>query len=178
MASPAGFEPATGRLEGGCSGPLSYGDRAQGYSRPILARPTEQILARAGPPRISVLNDNPDFLELMAAILDEDAGYEVGLFDGRNTDIAELSESDPDLVIVDLLLGGASGWEIVTLCRTDARLADVPIVVCSADVTALRDRTEELERVGNVHVLAKPFGVDELTSLVERLVGRAVPASG
>ncbi len=26
MASPAGFEPATGRLEGGCSGPLSYGD--------------------------------------------------------------------------------------------------------------------------------------------------------
>ena len=26
IASPAGFEPATGRLEGGCSGPLSYGD--------------------------------------------------------------------------------------------------------------------------------------------------------
>ena len=28
MASPAGFEPATGRLEGGCSGPLSYGDNS------------------------------------------------------------------------------------------------------------------------------------------------------
>ena len=30
LASPAGFEPATGRLEGGCSGPLSYGDPATG----------------------------------------------------------------------------------------------------------------------------------------------------
>ncbi len=35
MASPAGFEPATGRLEGGCSGPLSYGDvvRCSVYAR-------------------------------------------------------------------------------------------------------------------------------------------------
>src|SRR5882762_5527965 len=29
LASPAGFEPATFRLEGGCSGPLSYGDAAR-----------------------------------------------------------------------------------------------------------------------------------------------------
>ena len=32
MASPAGFEPATGRLEGGCSGPLSYGDAKRARS--------------------------------------------------------------------------------------------------------------------------------------------------
>jgi DNA-binding response OmpR family regulator len=129
-------------------------------------------------PRISVLNDNADFLELMSAILDEDAGYEVQLFTGKETGIEALAESRPDLVIVDLLLGGASGWEIVTLCRADERLAAVPIIVCSADVTALRDRGEELGRIGNVHMLAKPFGVEELTALVESLVGRAVPASG
>jgi DNA-binding response OmpR family regulator len=80
--------------------------------------------------------------------------------------------------VVDLLLGGASGWEIVTLARADERLARVPIIVCSADVTALRERAEDLERVGNVHVLAKPFAIDEITDLVESLVGRAVPASG
>ena len=129
-------------------------------------------------PRISVLNDNPDFLELMSDILDEDAGYEVRLFNGRETGIGELSASDPDLIIVDLLLGGASGWEIVTLCRSDAHLSEIPIIVCSADVTALRDRAEELGRIGNVHVLPKPFGIDEMTGLVERLIGRAVPASG
>ncbi len=129
-------------------------------------------------PRISVLNDNPDFLELMSAILDEDAGYEVQLFNGKETGIEELAASDPHLIIVDLLLGGASGWEIVTLSRAHQTLADVPIIVCSADVAALRDRADELESIGKVHVLTKPFGIDEIAELVERLIGRAVPASG
>ncbi len=129
-------------------------------------------------PRISVVNDNAEFLDLMAAILDEDAGYDVSLFKGEVVEISELAASDPDLIIVDLLLGGASGWEIVTLARSDERLATVPIIVCSADVTALRDRESDLERIGNVRVLAKPFAIDEITELVERLIGRAVPASG
>jgi len=129
-------------------------------------------------PRISVLNDNADFLELMSAILDEDAGYDVRLFNGQQIGIDQLADSDPNLIVVDLLLGGASGWEVVTLSRADERLADVPIIVCSADIAALRDRAEELQQIGNVHVLAKPFGIDEITGLVERLIGRAVPASG
>jgi DNA-binding response OmpR family regulator len=129
-------------------------------------------------PRISVVNDNAEFLDLMAAILDEDAGYDVSLFKGEFVEISELAASDPDLIIVDLLLGGASGWEIVTLARSDGRLAHVPIIVCSADVTALRDRESDLERIGNVRVLAKPFAIDEITELVERLIGRALPTSG
>jgi len=131
----------------------------------------------SGRPRITVLNDNPEFLELMSAILDEDAGYDVTTFSEATTSVDDLVESRPDLVIVDLLLAGASGWEIIALSRADDRLKDVPIIVCSADVASLRDRADELERVGNVHVLAKPFGIDELTELVERLIGRAVAAS-
>jgi DNA-binding response OmpR family regulator len=129
-------------------------------------------------PRISVLNDNPEFLELMAAILDEDAGYEVTLFAEAATTVDQLAASTPDLVIVDLLLGGASGWDTIVLSRADERLADVPIIVCSADVSALRDREADLERIGNIHVLPKPFGIDDLTELVERLIGRAIPATG
>ena len=129
-------------------------------------------------PRISVVNDNPDFLELMSAILDEDAGYDVTLFDGETTSIAELVASDPELVIVDLVLGGASGWEIVTLTRAEPKLAGLPIIVCSADVTALRERSGELERIGNVHILEKPFSLDQITDVVERLIGRGAPVAG
>ena len=129
-------------------------------------------------PRISVVNDNPEFLELMAAILAEDAGYEVTLFDGEQTSIDELAGSRPDLLIVDLLLGGASGWEIVALARADGRLTGVPVLICSADVTALRERADELERVGNVHVLRKPFGVDELTDTVSGLLDRKAASTG
>jgi len=133
-------------------------------------------MANAMRPRISVINDNPQFLELMSAILDEDAGYEVTLFNGEATTVAELAASAPDLIVVDLLLGGASGWEIVALSRADGRLARVPIIICSADVLALRDRESELKQIGGLHVLAKPFGIDEITGLVERLIG--APVSG
>jgi CheY-like chemotaxis protein len=128
-------------------------------------------------PRITVLNDNPEFLELMSAILDEDAGYEVALYNGQEVGLDQIVASDPDLIIVDLLLGGASGWEIVTLARADERLAQIPIIVCSADVAALRERAGDLETIGNVHILAKPFSIDDITELVENLIGRAVPAS-
>jgi DNA-binding response OmpR family regulator len=129
-------------------------------------------------PRISVVNDNPEFLDLMSAILDEDAGYDVTLFDGEETSIDEIAASDPDLLIVDLVLGGASGWEIVALSRADERLAGRPILVCSADITNLREKAEELQRIGDVHVLEKPFSVDEITAVVARLVGSAEPVSG
>ena len=129
-------------------------------------------------PRISVVNDNPEFLELMSAILADDAGYDVSLFDGERTTIDEIAAVRPHLLIVDLLLGGASGWEIVALARADARTADVPILVCSADVISLRDRAEELERVGNVHILRKPFGVDELTDTVAGLLDREPASTG
>jgi DNA-binding response OmpR family regulator len=133
-------------------------------------------MPHASQPRIAVINDNPEFLDLMSAILDEDAGYDVTLFDGASTALDEIAASEPDLIIVDLLLGGASGWELVTLARADARLSDVPVIICSADVVTLRDRAAELEQIGNVHVLAKPFGIDEMTGLVERLIG--APVSG
>ena len=129
-------------------------------------------------PRISVVNDNPDFLELMSAILDEDAGYEVTLFDGEETSIDELAASDPDLLIIDLVMGGASGWEIVALSRADQRLADRPILVCSADIASLREKAEELARIGDVHVLEKPFSVDAITEVVAGLVGRAHSMTG
>ena len=123
-------------------------------------------------PRISVVNDNADFLELMAAILSDESGYDVSIFSGSDGfALAELRSSDPDLLIIDLLLGGASGWEIVTLSRADEALASVPIIVCSADVAQLRDRAEELASIGNVHILSKPFGIDDLLALVDEVLG-------
>ena len=139
---------------------------------------TEPRAAKPARPRISVVNDNPEFLELMSAILAEDAGYDVTLFNGEETSMDEIAASEPHLLIIDLLLGGASGWEIVALARADERLASVPVLICSADVTALRERADELERIADLHVLRKPFGVDELTDTVAGLLDREPASTG
>jgi CheY-like chemotaxis protein len=121
-------------------------------------------------PRISVINDNPEFLELMGDILGDDSGFQVTLHDGEDTKLEDVRTATPDLIIVDLLLGGASGWEFVTMARADPELADTPIVICTADVAQLRRRADELASVSNVHVLQKPFGIDDLLATVGSLV--------
>jgi DNA-binding response OmpR family regulator len=148
---------------------------SSGYTR---AFPAPERTMAAPRHRISVVNDNPEFLELMTDILDGDGGYEVMTFEDPTTSVDDLAASNPDVVIVDLLLGGASGWEIVALSRADDRLATVPIILCSADVAGLRDRADDFERIGDIHVLPKPFGIDELMQLVERVLQRPAAASG
>ena len=127
-------------------------------------------------PRISIVNDNPEFLEVMSAILADDAGYEVTLHHGEDTSVADLRKARPALIIVDLLLGAASGWEIAALVRAEPKLKDVPMIICSADIRQLEEKAAELERIGNMHLLRKPFGIDDVTELVERLVGAGHPA--
>ena len=124
------------------------------------------------------VNDNPEFLELMSAILDEEAGYDVTLFDGEEMSIEELAASDPDLLIVDLLMGGASGWEIVTLSRADARLSDRPILVCSADIASLREKAEELQRIGNVHILRSPSASTRSPTSSHACIGQRSSVTG
>lgn len=95
---------------------------------------------------------------------------------GEDVTIDAIAETEPDLVIVDLVLGNASvltdGWAVVVGSRAHPSLRNVPIVVCSADVVFLRDRAAEIAALADVHPLAKPFSVADLQELIDRLLGR------
>jgi DNA-binding NtrC family response regulator len=129
--------------------------------------------------RITVVDDNPEFLETMFSILDGLEGHDVAGFDGNQTSIEQLVASDPELLIVDLRMAGDDmrGWDILMLARAEESLRRVPLIVCSGDITTLRARADEFARLGNVHTLEKPFGLDDVTSLVERVLGEQPPAS-
>ena len=85
--------------------------------------------------RITVVNDRPDFLDVMREIL-EPEDHAVTTLNGDGIDIAELAETRPDLLIVDLRLdphrSRLNGSEIVVLARADHRLEEVPIILCSS----------------------------------------------
>ena len=123
--------------------------------------------------RITVINDYPDFLEMMYAILDGELGHDVAGFDGDEISLEDIVASDPELVIVDLRLGGREmkGWDILLMCRGDDRLRRLPVIVCSADVPTMRERAEEFARM-DVFTLEKPFGLES----VEEVVNRALRA--
>ena len=123
--------------------------------------------------RVTVINDSSDFVALMAEAL-RDHECEVTGFAAVQVEFDEVVESRPDLLVVDLILGSPEqqmgGWELILLARSHRDLKHVPIILCSADLQTLRDRKEELAGMAGVHVLEKPFDLDDLDRLVERLL--------
>jgi DNA-binding NtrC family response regulator len=124
--------------------------------------------------RITVVDDFPDFVEMMTCILDETAGHEVTGFDASGATIDQLAETRPDLLIVDLATADVVfGIDAPLDDRAAAALGPVPTIVCSGDIPALRERADEFRDLGNVYSLEKPFTLDILTALVEQAFYRA-----
>ncbi len=126
--------------------------------------------------RVTVVNDYPEFIETMYAILDGVGGHQVAGFNGEETTLEQIVRSDPELLIVDLRIAGDDmrGWDTLMLARADDRLRGVPLVVCSADIDTLRARADEFRQVAYTYTLEKPFSVDELMGVVaEALAGKA-----
>jgi DNA-binding NtrC family response regulator len=127
--------------------------------------------------RITVVNDYPDFVEMMTTILDEMAGHEVVGFDASEVTLEDVVESHPQLLIVDLdiadmLVGtGASVDD-----RTAASLRRLPMIVCSSEILALRERAGEYGDLRHVYPLEKPFTLDMLTDVVERALNEVALA--
>ena len=128
------------------------------------------------PPRITVVNDNEQFLALMHDLLTEE-GYDVKVVEGDTVTIESIAATDPDLLVIDLRLGttAPSGWDVLLMARAHEPLRDVPVVLCSADVVELRARADEMAAIADVHVLAKPFRIEEAEELVRRLLEREPP---
>jgi two-component system chemotaxis response regulator CheY len=125
--------------------------------------------------RVTVVNDTPDFLELVGDILEGDR-YDTTLIDGDRDDAVELiRESDPDVLMIDLRLGseGLSGWQIAQEIRRDEAFEGLPVLVCSADMQAMAELESDLAPNRHVATLRKPFEIDELTTLIDRLLAQS-----
>jgi CheY-like chemotaxis protein len=119
-------------------------------------------------PTILVCDDDEPLRELMKVTLG--TGYRfVEAADGEIA-LAELAQQRPDLVLLDVMLPGYSGLDVLQAMRSDDALRDVPVIVVSAWQTP-QDR-EAAVAAGADGFLAKPFELDELSSAVRTLLER------
>ena len=131
-------------------------------------------------PRITVVNDNPEFLQLMETLLDENSGYDVTTIDGDTIrDIEPIRTSQPDLLTIDLRWrrDGLAGWDILLAVRQDPDLGELPIILCTGDVQGLEEHAEAIAQDSKVVTLEKPFQIADLEDAVRRLVGEAMPSA-
>lgn len=127
--------------------------------------------------RVTVVNDNPEFLELVADILEDDR-LDTTTIDGDRDDALDaIRASRPDLLMIDLRMGSDElhGWDIAQQVRAEPDFDGLPVLVCSADLPALRAVEEDLKASQHVATLTKPFSIDDLRATIDQLLAEAAP---
>ncbi|CAN5760178.1 response regulator [soil metagenome] len=118
------------------------------------------------PPRILIVDDDPNLLVLLADQLRND-GYEVVTArDGREA-LRLLKSGWPDLLIVDMMMPRMDG---LSLAREIKAQADLPIIVLSA-IDAGDSKADLLEEVAEDYV-TKPYHYPELRARINRVMRR------
>jgi DNA-binding response OmpR family regulator len=93
-------------------------------------------------------------------------GYAVDEARDGQTALSLARTARPDLMLVDLMMPVMDGWTLIRRLRDENVAADVPVVVFSADRDA-RDKARHLDAEA---ALRKPFELQELQDVVERLI--------
>ena len=84
-----------------------------------------------------------------------------------------LQQEKPTLVILDVMLPGIDGIELLRRMREDPNLEDIPVVMATAKDSEI-DKIQGLD-LGADYYLTKPFGVMELVSCVKAVLRRCEP---
>ena len=115
-----------------------------------------------------VVDDEPNIVELLSASL-RFAGYEVSTASNGTEALKRAREIDPDLVVLDVMMPGLDGFDVVRRLRADDR--HVPVLFLTAR-DAVEDKVKGLQTGGDDYV-TKPFSLDELVARVRALLRRA-----
>lgn len=123
-------------------------------------------------PSILVVEDEVAIQELISINL-QHAGYTPILANNADEALEKVRDSLPDLVLVDWMLPGASGLELVRRFRNQDRTRQLPIIL----LTARADEADKLAGldIGADDYITKPFSVKELNARIKALLRRRAP---
>jgi DNA-binding response OmpR family regulator len=125
---------------------------------------------------VLVVDDEPDIRELVRINLELD-GHEVIAASDGPSGLAAAQESFPDVIVLDVMMPGMDGWEVLAWLKSqsDPRLSSIPVLMLTA-------RTEDLDRIrgaieGAIHYITKPFSMQDLRNeIASSLVGESEPS--
>jgi signal transduction histidine kinase/CheY-like chemotaxis protein len=119
--------------------------------------------------RVLCIEDNPSNLELIEQIFARRPGIELLTAVQGILGVELAQQHRPDLILLDVNLPDARGDEVLARLREDARTADVPVIVLSADATSAQ--VKRMIGHGAQAYLAKPIDVRALLATVEEHLG-------
>ncbi|KRS11997.1 MULTISPECIES: response regulator transcription factor [Roseovarius] len=116
---------------------------------------------------VLLIEDEQNIIEAVSFILSRD-GWEVKTHANGQNAMEAVRAREPDVVILDVMLPGKSGFDILSEIRAEAQFASLPVLMLSARGQA-KD-LEMAERAGANRYMTKPFSNAEVLDAVRALV--------
>jgi DNA-binding response OmpR family regulator len=126
-------------------------------------------VSRSDKPTVLVVDDEPHVVNLVSLSLIPEKFNIIKAYSGPEA-IDKAHRENPDLVLLDLMMPGMSGYEVCQKLKENALMQHIPIIILSAK-GEIDDKLRGL-RTGADDYIAKPFDPMELEARVERMIRR------
>ncbi|MCB9451720.1 MAG: response regulator [Anaerolineaceae bacterium] len=120
------------------------------------------------PIRVVCIEDEPQMIDLVKLILSRD-GFEVIGAPSGFEGLQVVEDTQPDLVLLDLMMPDIDGWEVYQRMKANPMTNNIPVIVVTA-------RAQSIDKVLGLHIakvddyITKPFGPAELLESVEKVL--------
>src|SRR5580698_9731923 len=127
-------------------------------------RPMESMMYLSGaPPTILIVDDTPVNVMMLQSVLGAEGFRTITAADGPSA--RELSRTDaPDLILLDVMMPGESGFETCSKLKSDPKTADIPVIFLSA-LDDVKSKVRGL-KIGGVDYVSKPVHGEEVLARV------------
>jgi len=163
-AVPAGPEPGYQERTSGGTGAIGGHQRARADS---LAR------VEHGLGRVLVVDDDEVIRQLIAVNLTLEGFDVVTAVDGQDC-LEKVTEADPDVITLDVMMPRLDGWVTATQLRRNPETADIKVVLITA--RAQQDDRSRGHQIGVDAYLTKPFDPAEMIRVIRKLAGAPTSA--
>ncbi|MBV7537369.1 response regulator [Duganella sp. sic0402] len=116
--------------------------------------------------RILIVDDSPTERYYLSDILSKN-GYNVSVAESGEEALAKIKQEKPQLILMDVVMPGANGFQVTRSIARDPELKDVPVIICSS-------KSQETDRIwalrqGARDYLVKPVDPGQLLDKIAAL---------
>ncbi len=149
--------------------------RLLGMRQPDDRRQRRRLHARRGL-RVLIVDDSRTIVAALSHMLGQN-GYETSSAEDAESALQVVGEDPPDLIFLDIVLPGMSGFTALRKLRRNPATQSIPVIMISGNPQAVEEFY--LKKIGADGFMKKPFGRYEVFSRIERLVSDGeLPARG
>lgn len=116
--------------------------------------------------KILIIDDEPSFGDMVKLNLEDTGKFEVRIETEGSKAVSAALEFKPDLILLDVIMPGLDGGEVVVLLKSEESLKDIPVIFLTAIV---RDKEVAAKDgiISGYPFLAKPVSTDDLIACIE-----------